>query len=420
MRFILIKILNILSKRIISKYNPVIIGITGSFGKSSAKKAIYEVLKTKYSVSCNKSIYRNDLGIPLAIIGSSSGGHSLLGWMHVFARAIRIIFGSEKYVDILILEMDVNRPGDMKKMLNIVKPNIGIFTGVGAFPSHLKYFKNEKHIAKEKSLLIKSLGKKDLAILNFDDKCIREMIDSVRSKIVTYGFDKKCTLMAEEIFLSDRKWKVEDGSIGMSFKISYNGTTVPFRLPYALGRVQINATLVAAAVGIHFNCNLLEMSKIFSKYQPLAGRMKLIKGMNGSMIIDDTFNANPSSMIIALETLGKLDLVRKVAILGDMLELGEYCEKGHKEVGEKVFQSADLLFTLGVRSKIISDEAEKRGMKKENVFHFGERNELIERLKNTIKSSDVILVKGSRETHMEHIVKEIMAEPRLADELLVK
>ena len=420
MRFIIVKILNILSKKILVKYRPVVIGVTGSVGKSSAKKAICEVLRNRYKVAYNKNFYRADIGIPLAVIGAESGGRSIGKWLKIIFSAVKIIIKKEKYPDILILEMGVDRPHDMKKMLEVVKPNIGILTSIGEFPSHLKYFKNAKHIAKEKSMLIKSLGKKDIAILNCDDKIIKNLAENIKAKTITYGFSDDAVVRAEEIFLGDRKWKIKSGLIGMSFKISYQGTTVPFRLPFSLGRGHIYAALSAVSIGIHFGYNLVEISEMLSNYKPLPGRMNLIEGVDNSLVIDDTFNSNPVSATSALETLQNLETMRRIAVFGDMLELGEYCEAGHQEVGKLVARSADLLFTYGEKGRLISEQAKKSGMKKDQVFHFDDINNLIKSLKNTIKSTDAILVKGSRAMRMESVVKKIMAEPEKAGELLVK
>jgi len=408
MRYIIIKILNILSKKILVKYNPVVIGITGSVGKSSVKKAICEVLKDKYKIASNKNYCKTDVGIPLAIIGAESGGRSVVKWIKIIFLAVKMIIKKVEYPEILILEMGVDRPNDMKKMLEIVKPDVGILTNIGKFPPHTKYFKNAKHIAKEKSLLIRSLKKKDIAILNCDDDTIKDLSENIRPEIISYGFNDGSIIKAGEIFSGDKKWKIESGLIGMSFKISYNGTTVPFRLPYVLGRGQVYTALAASAVGIHFGYNLVEISEKLSNYSPLPGRMSLIKGINNALIIDDTFNSNPASATSALETLGKLDAKRKIAVLGDMLELGEYCERGHGEIGKFVPKSADLLFTYGKRSKIISEQAEKSGMKRDNIFHFNDINNLIKSLKSEIKSDDVILIKGSRAMRMERVVVEFV------------
>ena len=419
MKSIVVKILNILARRILAKYNPIVIGITGSVGKSSARKAIYEILRKKYKVACNKSSYQTDISIPLAVIGLESGGRSVKNWLRIIKRALNMIFNRIEYPEILVLEMGVDRPGDMKKMLKVVRPGIGVFMEVGKFPSHIAYFRDARHIAREKYLLIKSLGKKNLAVLNYDDEFVKEFISDTRSKIASYGFDESSDFKAEEILSGEKKWKIGNGLIGMSFKISHKGTTVPFRLPYALGRGQIYAALSAAAVGTHFGFNLLEISEILSSYQPLPGRMKLMKGAKNSLIIDDSFNANPDSTLAALETLRKLDARRKIAILGDMLELGEASEEGHMKVGENVPASADYLFTFGRNAKAIFNSAHKKGMANDKIFHFENMADLVMSLKDIIQAEDVVLIKGSRAMHMERIVKEIMAEPEKAGELLV-
>ena len=420
MKQIVVKILNVLAKRILEKYNPVVIGITGSVGKSSTKKSIYEILRTKYKVACDRGCYSSDINIPLAIIGIESGGHSIVGWLKVFDNAIKMIIFKKDYPEIIILEMSVNGPGDMKKILKVVKPSIGVMTSVGKFPSHVKYFKNAKHVLREKSLLVKSLGKRDLAVLNFDDEDVKELSRNIKSEIISYGFGSDEDVTASEVLLSDKKFRTEDGSMGMSFKIIYGGTTVPFRLPYALGKGQICSTLSAVAVGIHFGFNLVEMSEIVSNYHPLAGRMNLIGGVNESLIIDDSYNASPSSMRVALEAVEKLSAKRKIAVLGDMLELGEYCESAHREVGNIVSRSVNMLFAYGSRNKILCEEAQKSGMLNENIFHFDNINDLIKTLKSILQKEDIVLVKGSRITHMEKVVKELMARPELSDKLLVK
>jgi len=258
MRIIIIKILNILSKKILAKYNPVVIGVAGSVGKSDVKKAVCEVLKDKYKIAFNKNYYKTDLGIPLAIINAESGGRSIIKWINIIFSAIKIIIKKTEYPEILILEMSVDKPNDMKKILEVVKPNIGILTNIGEFSSCAKYFKNVKHFAKEKSLFIKSLKKKDLAILNCDDEFVKDLLKNARSKVITYGFGNNSTVKAGKIFSGNKK---------MSFKVSYEGTFVPFWLPYALDRSQVYVVLVASAIGIHFGYNLVEISEKLSNHR---------------------------------------------------------------------------------------------------------------------------------------------------------
>ena len=258
MKYIIIKILNILSKKILVKYDPVVIGIAESTGKGSVQKAVCELLEDKYKIAFNKNCYKTDIGIPLAIIGMESGGRSVGKWLEIIFSAFKMIVKKTAYPEILILEMNIDKPGDMEKMLKVVQPNIGILTNIEKFLSHTKYFKNTKQIVREKSLLIKSLKKKDLAILNCDDECLKNLSKKTRSKIIAYGFSDSATVKAGEIFSGDKK---------MSFKVSYEGTFVPFRLPFSSDKKQVYTILAASAVGIHFGYNLVEISEKLSNHR---------------------------------------------------------------------------------------------------------------------------------------------------------
>lgn len=421
MRRTALKILDMLAVRIVEKYKPVVIGVTGSSGKSITCKMIGEVLSTKYDVRLNDSRSRTAVSIPLAIIGAERGRGALLDWIGVYRKALSLLYAKNSfYPDILLLEMGVDSPNDMKEMLGVVHPDIAVFTNVGEFPAHAEHFKSDKHIAREKSLLFKSLVKEDLAVLNVDDAYIKQMVPSLKAQTMTFGFGAQAMVRGEEIFLGNKKWKTADGKAGMSFKIAYDGTNIPFRFSYVIGRGQIYAALAAASVGIHFGFNMVEISQALSGYRTLPGRMNLIKGINGSVIIDDTFNANPGSVMAALETVHKLEARRKIAVLADMLELGNNTEKGHRRVGEYLPEAVDMVFCYGKTGKYFCRYARGMGMKEENIFCFDDRKELIEKLRGIVQEGDVILVKGSRALRMEKVVKGVMLEPERAEELLVK
>jgi UDP-N-acetylmuramoyl-tripeptide--D-alanyl-D-alanine ligase len=421
MRNVVVKILNMLAVKIVGKYKPVIIGVTGSAGKSTTCKVINEVLGTKYEVRFNDSSRRTDISIPLAIIGADSGGHSVWNWMKVFRKALALIFKkSSFYPDILVLDMEVDMPDDMKNMLKVVHPNVAVFTGVGEFPPHVEHFKSDKHIAREMSLLFKSLNKQDIAVLNVDDRFIKDLSKNIKCEKITFGFGAGVMVKGEEIFLGEKKWKTSNGKIGMSFKITNAGTTIPFRFSYAIGRGQIYAALAGTAVGLHLGFNIVEISEALENFKTLPGRMNLIKGLNNSLIIDDSFNSNPSSALAALETVEKLEALRKIAILGDMLELGKYSKDGHRKVGERIPKSVDMVFCYGKTAECFCETARRHGMKQDKIFHFDDKNELTIKLRDVVREGDVILVKGSRAMKMEDVVREMMLEPEMAGELLVR
>ena len=418
-----IKKLKILAKLILNKYKPKIIGITGSVGKTSAKEAVYTVLKTKFNVRRNTKNYNNEIGLPLTIIGSDSPGKSIFGWLGVFFKAGGLILRRDKnYPKILVLEMGVDRPGDMKYLMGIAKGDIGIVTLISH--SHEEFFEDVKEIQKEKGLLVENLKPGGWAILNFDDELTRELAGKSKVKVLSYGFKEGAMLRAQELVFSFEKTKEVDNLLGLSFKLTYNGSFIPVLLPQVIGYNSIYAALVAAAVGLTMEMNLVEISKAMREFDSPNGRMNLIDGIKHTLIIDDTYNSSPISVMSALDIVSKIPIAkgaRRFAVLGDMLELGKYSEEGHREVGRYAAKSgANKLITVGERSRDIARSAEEAGMARDNIFEYTDVAEAGRFIQQRIEQGDLILVKGSQGMRLEKIVKEIMAEPLRAKELLVR
>ena len=434
------KILRYLAIKALRRFKPRIVGVTGSVGKTSTKEAIFTVLSSKFRVRKNEKNYNNEIGLPLTVLGLESGGGSFWKWAIVLFQSIFVIlFESKKnYPEILVLEMGADRPGDIKYLVDFLKPEVGVVTAVGI--SHLEFFRDKKQIAKEKGTLIKHLPKEGLAVLNFDDEEARKMAEGTKAKVIFYGFSEKAQVRASDIFFGYEK--VEDfygESLdkirGISFKLNYDGASLPVRLLRSVGRPQIYSALAAAAVGIHFGMNLLEISEALKNFQAPAGRLNLIEGIKNTMIIEDSYNAAPQSTLAALEVLEKIRARRKLAALGDMLELGTETEAGHREVGRKAAQVVDILFTVGEKAKFIADEAEKAGLDrkneknkdnkrfsngidKKNIFCYNDPFEAKISIQKALREGDVILIKGSQGARMELISEEIMRHPEEAEKLL--
>jgi len=409
--------LRVLARLVIRRYKPEIIGITGSVGKTSAKEAIFAVLSPKFQVRKSEKNYNNEIGLPLAIIGAESPGRSFFGWGAVFFRAFwMILFKSKNYPRILVLEMGADKPGDISYLLKIVKPKIGVITSIGE--SHLEFFKTVEGVKKEKGTLVRELKKDSWAVLNFDDPNCRSLVSETSAKIMTYGFGK-----GSDVWVPENGDNIANPN-GASFKLQHQGSFIPVLLPGAVGRPAMYAALIGAAVGIIYGLNLVEISKNLSGFRPARGRMNLIPGIKNTLVIDDTYNSSPQSSIEALEVLARMPAgpsVKRFAVLGDMLELGKYTEEGHRLVGRK---AADLkinqLIVVGERSRDIARGAQEAGMPEGNIFHFPEAGQAGLFVQERIKEGDIILVKGSQGARMEKIVKEIMAEPLRAGELLVR
>ncbi|MEK7166970.1 MAG: UDP-N-acetylmuramoyl-tripeptide--D-alanyl-D-alanine ligase [Patescibacteria group bacterium] len=432
MKKIIQKILKIFAKQVIKKYKPEIIGITGSFGKTSAKEAIFCVLKNKFKVRRSSQSYNNEFGLPLTILGCSSGKKSFLKWIAIFIKGLKLIFFKDQnYPQILILEMGADKPNDIDYLIKIAPCKIGVITDIGEV--HLEKFLSLENIIKEKQKIIQHLPWDGWAILNQDNKIIEKLKKKTEAKILSFGFSKEAELKASEILLDYELGDSKSADLighpncertkikGINFKISYQGNVVPIFLTNVVGEASVYSALIAAAIGIIYKMNLIEILEALKEYKSPPGRMNLIKGIKETLIIDGTYNASPKTVEMSLEILSRLPcLRRRWAILGDMLELGKFSEQEHKKIGKKIMESKiDVLVTLGERAQKIAFGAKENGMPEDKIFSFNDIKEAGILIQNEIKQGDIILIKGSRAMKMEKIVKEIIAEPLKAKELII-
>lgn len=413
--------LKILAKLILKKYQPIVIGITGSIGKTSAKDAIFEVLKDKLRVRTSIKNYNNEIGLPLTVIGQESPGRNLFGWASLFFKAIGLcILRNRKYPQVLVLEMGVDRPGDMDYLTSIVPVNVGVVTAVSY--SHIEYFGSIVNIKKEKQVIIEKLQPKGLAILNFDNEYTKEMASVSKERILSYGLKEGANLQAQDIVYNFTK----DGYdlFGINFKLNYNGSIVPVAMKNVMAETALYAALAAAAVALYFDFNLVEVAQALSNFSLPKGRMNLLPGIKHTFIIDDTYNSSPEAALAAVDVLGRIkvdEAANKYAVMGDMLEIGSYTEEGHQLVGKKIAASGiNQLIAVGEKARGFIRGAKEEGMEDDYIFYFDHPEEAARFLQNRIKAGDVLLVKGSQGARMEKVVKELMAEPERASELIVR
>lgn len=412
---ILEKILRIMALLVLKRYRPKVIGITGSVGKTSSKEAVFAVLTKKFTVRKNEKNYNNEIGIPLTIIGVETGGSSLIAWAKIFFKWIGIVIYKSNYPEILILELGVDRPGDMQYLLSFIKPTIGVVTNISS--SHIEFFKTLDNIAKEKGKLIEALPEDGFAILNADDLRISKFAERTKARIISFGFTQDAQINAEY----ESYYYEEEIPKGISFKLRHDGTSMPIRLNQMLAEHQINAALSAVAVGIALKINLVEIAVSLENFTPPAGRLNVIKGVNESQLIDDTYNASPTSTNAALDVLGKLRAKRKIVVLGDMLELGNETEIGHRSVGKKVFEIMPaLFFAIGERMKFAIAELKNLGYEDKNIFQFTSPIEAAKKIKEIIEKGDLILIKGSQGMRMEKAVFDLMENKQEAKSLLCR
>ena len=268
---------------------------------------------------------------------------------------------------------------------------------------------------RETAKLLEHLPAIGHAVLSYDDEAVREMRERTKANVMTYGLTKQSDVRA---FFIENKMD-ELMPLGIAFKIEAGGTYVPVRLDNVFGTASIQATLAGAAVGLILGMNLVKIAQALSFYQPLAGRLRIIKGIKNSYLLDDPYEATPLSTRLALLTLRDLPALRRIAVLGDMDGIGRYTIEAHEEIGRLATKAADILITVGARSKFIAEAAMKAKMGKRNIISFETAAPVKEKVQELIKKGDLVLVKGSRNLHLEAIVEEVMAEPQRAAELLI-
>ena len=414
---ILQKIMRFMAVSVLKKYNPKIVSITGSVGKTSTKEAVSTVLSSKFRVRRNEKNYNNEIGLPLTIIGATSGESSLLGWFLVFLKWLWIMIAPIEYPEILVLEMGADRPGDIQYLTSFIKSNTGVITDISY--SHVEYFKSVEGVAKEKGTLVKELDEKGLAVLNADNEFVAKFANQIKCNVITFGFSEQAEMRASDVCLGCAG---QSGDLkGLSFKLNFKGTTIPVRLSNVLAKHQIYAVLAAVAVGDGFGINLVEAGAAVENLALPIGRMNLLSGLKNTHIIDDTYNSSPTSALAALEALGEIQATRKITVLGDMLELGDESESGHKSLGKKFAEiKGDIFLAVGERMKKAGEELEKNDFPAKNIFYFNNPMEAGQKLQEILREGDLILVKGSQGMRMEKVVENILADPTQAEKLLCR
>jgi len=349
-----------------------VIGITGSVGKSTTKEMVAEVLSTRYRTLKSPGNLNNEIGLPLTMTRLSSG------YQHA------------------VMEMGFYVPGEIAFLCDIALPQIGVVTNIGTV--HAERAGSQEAIARGKAELVQALppAPDGVAILNFDDPWVRKMEEKTKARVFFYGLSPEADLWAD---------RVEGlGLEGIRFRMHYQDETLYVKIPL-IGRHSVHTALRAAAVGLAEGMNWQEILEGLSQGHTQL-RLVAVRSESGALLLDDTYNASPESMLAALNLLDELD-GHKVAVLGDMLELGPYERGGHDMVGLRAGQVVDVLLTLGERAHIIAEAARRGNGKKKTIMEFDEFEPLLEWLKNNLTPKDVVLIKGSHGLRMDRITSAL-------------
>lgn len=414
---IVIALLTAEAKVILRRHQPYIIAVTGSVGKTSMKDAIYTVLKAEFTARKSQKSFNSDIGVPLAVLGLPNAWNNPFLWMKTLLDGFIVAFFSREYPKYLILETGVDRPGDMAKLTSWVKPDMVVLTRLPDVPVHVEFFATPEAVIAEKMQLVAALKPAGMVVFNHDDINIEREMATVRQQAVGYGRDLPTHFKASK----DKIVYTDDVPTGINFTLEHIGTEVEVRVDGAVGLPLVYTYSGAVAVGVQCGMSLQAAATALRDHAPAPGRMRILKGIKGSVILDDTYNASPTAMEQALMTLKEIKHAkRKIAVLGDMLELGRFSAGEHERAGAMVADGADALFTLGVRARKIAEGALEHGLDEEHIFQYEDVAKAGKELQAYLRPGDVVLVKASQGIRAERVVEEVMQEPMLAHQYLVR
>jgi UDP-N-acetylmuramoyl-tripeptide--D-alanyl-D-alanine ligase len=415
---IIANILKLESRLVLWKYKPRIIAITGSVGKTSTKDAVFAVLSKVAHVRKSEKSFNSEIGLPLTILGIPNGWNNPLVWVDNFFKGLWLFLAPHKYPKWLVLEVGIGKEGDMRRTALWLKTDVVIMTAIGETPAHIEFFYSRRNLIDEKSKLIKTLKKDGLLVLNADDPDVFEMRKKTKNLTVTYGFNEGSDVLAsQDSILYDEK----DMPGGIIFRADQGGGSLPVVIQGVFGRNHVYASLAALALSLGLKLNTINAIEALKNYSVPPGRMRLLHGTNESAIIDDTYNSSPVACESALKTLGEVQSgARKIAVLGDMLELGKHTEEAHRSVGRIAAENVKFLAVVGPRAKAIKEGALEAGMGVRKIREFPNAFEAGEFMKDFVKPDDLVLVKGSQGMRMERVVEAILLDQENKDKLLVR
>lgn len=402
LKSIVISFLALAARAVVRRYRPKVVMITGSVGKTSTKDAVAAVLASRFYVRKSEKSFNSEFGVPFTILGVSNPWKNPLAWFSIVRSACGLLFLPNHYPNMLVLEVGADRPGDLTRIVRIASPDAVVVTRLPEVPVHVEAYPSPEAVREEEFSPAYALEPSAPLIISADDHYALDMAMRIPAHVITYG-----TSSAAMVHMTGCKChEVSRKVVGMRAKVSVDGEKGEVLVNGSVGCVQLLPAAAALAVGRTFHISLSEGLKALEAYMPPPGRGRLLHGIHDSTIIDDSYNASPAAVEEALDTLKKFPHAkRRVAVLGDMLELGRYSVMEHAHIGAVAREVADLVVAVGIRSRVF---AEAPGTA--TVLTFDSARAAAEALSEHIQKGDIILVKGSQSVRTERIVEALLAD----------
>jgi len=402
--------LRVLARTVVRRYHPRIVMISGSVGKTSTKDAVATVLAEHFLVRKSEKSFNTELGIPFTIFGVENPWLNFFAWIKVVKSALALLLLPNHYPNMLVLETGADCPGDLSRILKIATPDMVIITRLPEISVHVEAYASPEAVREEEFSPAYALRVTAPLIIPADDSYALDSAVRSPAHIISYGISDDANVRISDINFLEENGKV----VGMKANVNVDNKNEKIFVLGSVGKIQLLPIAAAIAAGNAFGVTIQEALKALETYEPPAGRGRIFAGKNNSVVIDDSYNASPVAVEEALSTLKTFPHAkRRVAVLGDMLELGRYSVMEHGRIASIAADSSDVIVAIGIRSRAFAFAS-----KKHEVFSFNNSKDAALALPYIVQEGDVILVKGSQSIRMERVVEALLANPSDASRLV--
>jgi len=406
LKSVVASLLALLARAVIRKYRPNIVMITGSVGKTSTKDAVASALSKRFFLRASEKSYNSEFGVPLTILGAKNPWMDAHKWLRVIEEGIALLMLPSHYPKVLVLEVGADRPGDLARILRIATPDAVVVTALPEIPVHVEAYASAQAVHEEEFAPAYALLPGAPLIIPADDAIARAMAARLPVQIHTFGFSEHASVRITDVsFL-----RTEEVVSGMKALVHTQQGTHELRVEGAIGRPQLLAPASALALALARGLTEEEALQGLASYVPPPGRCRVFSGVNHSLIIDDSYNASPAAVIEALSILKDVETKgRRIAVIGDMLELGRYSVQEHERIGTYAAQKADIVIGVGVRARALAEAAKKAGLSDDAVYAYDSSSLARDEVRRVVQPGDVVLVKGSQSIRMERVVEALLS-----------